>query len=300
MGKSKSRSSESKHSRRSSDGEKVVEIFQQLPDGSYQPVYVSKEKARLIKAEQDRLRRAPKATDEDQFKIAEALGLGFTSDDRPNCVPGYQYRGADGKCKARPVDAFGNSGAAQMTPVIFNDGYSTKALTTNNKVVDLGGGLGGMSTFGNVGGPTQFSAGAAPGWGGLATALGRNTYSGFGNVPDPQDGRLKSWKTNSGVWQPYEAKWLNLNDCKPQDGLRTPNQGCISLQGAFEEGFTKNILADGTVVGQPPKVSFQDMTSPPYTFRPFGQPAGKWNTAPNGYRPTSWETNNNGGKAWGT
>lgn len=292
MGKSKSRSSESKsHSRRASDGQKVVEILQQLPDGSYQPVYVDKDKADAIKAEQRRLRNAPDATDADQFKLAEALGLGFTADDRPNCVPGYQYRGADGKCKARPMEGFGNSGASQMTPVVYNDGYSTKALTTDGKIVNLGGGLGGISGFGNVGGGmSQYSAGPAPGWGGLSTALGRTAYSGFGNVPDPEDDRIKSYKTNSSLWQPYEAKWLYADKCDPAKGfLPTPSKGCIPIKGAFEEGFTKAILADGRIVGQPPKLSYQDMTTSPYSFRPYGQPAAKYTEKPEGYRPNAYE-----------
>lgn len=298
MGKSKSRSaSEGKHrSRRSATGEKVVEIMQQLPDGSYQPMYVSKERADEFEAEQERLRRAPKATDEDQFKLAEALGLGFTEDGRARCVPGYQYRGADGKCKARPVDGFTNTGTAQMTPIVYNDGYNTKALTTDGKIVNMGGGLGGISGFGNLsGGMSQYSAGAAPGmWGGGITPS-RPSYSGFGSVPDPEDGQLKSYQFNDGTpWQKYTNKFLDINNCHPSNNrIRTPNNGCMDATDAFKRGITRAVLSDGTSVGMPPKLSYTDMTKA-WPYRPYGQPAAKWARVPDEYITSKWEDDNGG------
>lgn len=266
MGKSKSyERSEGGRKHKRHNGQDIVEIMKPQPDGTYVAQYVRADIAKQYKRQQQLLENADKMTDEDQFRIAEATGLGFELDGRPKCLPGYQYRGSDGKCKVRPVDSFTATAGPQPTNITYNDGVSTKMVLSNGKILTLPG----------VGFPGAL--------GGISAGPGGVQTSGFGNVQsgsafDPEDSRVQSFRPAypGAPWSKYSRDFSN--DCLA-DELPTPNNQCVKASDMYKDGWRKAFYGpDKRVVAQPYQVSTVDMTQPPYQFRQWNTPSAALRT----------------------
>ena len=61
-----------------------------------------------------------------------------------------------------------------------------------------------------------------------------------------------------------------------------------------EDGYYKMLRANGQVVAQPARLSYQDMTVSPYNIRQYGESAATFTVPPDDYRPNMYEQ-----KKWG-
>ena len=257
----------------------LQEIFQPNGDGTFTPKFVAKDVAEAFEAQQALLNSAPKITDEDQFRLAENLGLGLTEDGRANCIPGYQYRGADGRCKARPADAFGNINQ-QAGPITFSDGLTTK-LYHNDRIVTLPT-LPGAFPGGPLGG--AFGGGFNGAGGVIGAGAERFGPIQSGRAVDPDDNRVKSWREGfpGAKWQTYNR---NFNPNCGDGNYPTPNGGCISGQDMFKDGWSKALYGPtNRVVAQPYQTSFTDMTNMT-NYPRYGEARAAYAVQPNPYNP---------------
>lgn len=227
------------------NGQKYVKDYVQGADGSIRRELVPYSQWSAERARREMFARARPMNELDQLYAAQALGLPFTPEGRPSCIPGIQYRGANGKCQPIPLTGE-NAAVPTNTGYSFPTAYGKAYITSNNRVIDV---------------PNP------------ANILG---LSGNANQSDLEDDRIKSYREGypGAKWKPWTTAGYTGTVCGPGQ-LATPDSQCVDQTTMYRDGWRKGTYGSRTVA-RPYQLSYTDYNSGLAGFGQYGQPASKY------------------------